>query len=66
MIHPCNDSIYLPFVTFSQLNAFSQNYLSFWPNKPLDAADFLRVLIVIVIVRVIVRVIGCENSIRED
>lgn len=64
MIHPCNDSIYLPVVTFSQLNAFSQNYLSFWPNNPFDAADFLRVLIVIVIVIVIV--IGCENSIRED
>ena len=64
MIHPRNDSIYLAAVTFSQLNAFSQNYLSFWPNNPFDAADFLRVLLVIVRVRV--RVIGCENSIRED
>jgi hypothetical protein len=62
MIHPRNDSIYLAAVTFSQLNAFSQNYLSFWPNNPFDAADFLRVLLVIVRVRVI----GCENSIRED
>ena len=66
MIHPRNDSIYLAAVTFSQLNAFSQNYLSFWPNNPFDAADFLRVLLVIVRVRVRVRVIGCENSIRED
>jgi hypothetical protein len=62
MIHPRNDSIYLAAVTFSQLNAFSQNYLSFWPNNSFDAADFLRVLLVIVRVRVI----GCENSIRED
>jgi hypothetical protein len=49
MIHPPNDSIYLPTVTFSELNAFSQNYLPFWPNNSFDAADLLRVLIVIVI-----------------
>jgi len=36
-------------VTFGELNAFSQNYLMFWPNNPFDIADFLRILIVIVI-----------------
>lgn len=49
MIHPRNDPIYLGSVTFSELNAFSQNYLPFWPNNPFDIADFLWVLVVIVI-----------------
>jgi len=62
MIHPCDDSIYLAAVTFSELNAFSQNYLSFWPNNPFDVADFLRVLIVIVILMVIVIDSGEFNS----
>ena len=48
MIHPRNDSIYLGRVTFSELNAFSQNYLPFWPNNPFDIGDFLRFLLVIV------------------
>jgi hypothetical protein len=64
MIDPSDDSIYLSAVTFSELNAFSQNYLPFWPNTPFDDADFLRVLIVIVIVVVIV--IGSGSSIRAN
>ena len=64
MIHPRDDSIYLSAVTFSELNAFSQNYLPFWPNNPLDDTDFLRVLIVIVIVVVIV--IGSGSSVRAN
>ena len=64
MIHPRDDSIYLSAVTFSELNAFSQNYLPFWPNNPFDDVDFLRVLIVIVIVVVIV--IGSGSSIRAN
>jgi hypothetical protein len=63
MIHPRDDLIYLWVVTFSELNAFSQNYLSHWPNNPFDIADFLRVLIVIVTV---LSVIGSEDSIRAN
>lgn len=64
MIHPRNDSIYLCGVTFSELNAFLQNYLLFWPNTPLEVADLLRVLVVIDIIRVMAKKSG--NSIHEN
>ena len=51
MIRLRNDLIYLPMVTFSELNAFSQNYLPFWPSNHFEVADLLRVLLVIVIDR---------------
>jgi len=70
MICPRNAPIYLGRATFSELNAFSQNYLLVWPNNPLDVADFLRVLTVIVPVVVRVRavgiVLGSGHSIREN
>lgn len=70
MIHPRNDSIYLSGVTFSELNAFSQNYLPFWPNTPFEVADLLRLLVVkelVVFVAIAMDMdINSGNSIREN
>jgi hypothetical protein len=70
MIRPRNGPINLGRVTFSELNAFSQNYLPFWPNNPHDVADFLWVLVVIVPVvvgvRAVVIVLGSGHSIRGN
>jgi hypothetical protein len=49
MICPLKVAIYLSEATFTELNAFSQNYLPFWPNNPFEVADFLRFLVVLVI-----------------
>ena len=58
MIGPRNVSIRLSRVTFSELNAFSQNYLPFWPNNSFDVADLLWVLLV--------RVLTSGKSIGEN